>query len=75
LRKKGGIRAHHRRIDRIAAVTDNHFLKIASELAGPFAHPEIRVFDEQAQARTWLREQMRRQTTRPDRRPGLPPAR
>jgi hypothetical protein len=32
---------HHRKIDRVAAVTDNAFLKIAPKLAQHFAHPEI----------------------------------
>ena len=36
---------HHRKIDRVAAVTDAAFLKIAAlTIAQHFAHPEIRVF-------------------------------
>jgi hypothetical protein len=53
------VRDHHRKIDRVAAVTDNEFLKIAPRIAEHFAHPEIRVFPsaERAQALAWLREQ------------------
>jgi hypothetical protein len=32
---------HHRKIDRVAAVTDNAFLKIAPKIAEHFAHPEM----------------------------------
>lgn len=51
------VRHHHRRIDRVAAVTDSEFLKIAPRIAEHFAHPEIRVFPgvERAQALAWLR--------------------
>jgi hypothetical protein len=47
---------HHRKIDRVAAVTDNTFLKIAPRIAEHFAHPEIRVFasKEKARALAWL---------------------
>jgi hypothetical protein len=47
---------HHRKIDRVAAVTDSAFLKIAPKLAEHFAHPEIRVFasSERAKALAWL---------------------
>jgi len=50
------VRDHHRKIDRVAAVTDNAFLKIAPRIAEHFAHPEIRVFAsaERAQALVWL---------------------
>ena len=50
------VRDHHRKIDRVAAVTDNQFLKIAPRIADHFAHPEIRVFasGERAQALVWL---------------------
>jgi hypothetical protein len=50
------VRDHHRKIDRVAAVTDNAFLKIAPRIAEHFAHPEIRVFasSERAQALVWL---------------------
>ena len=52
------VRDHHRRIDRVAAVTDSEFLKIAPRIAEHFAHPEIRVFSsaDRAQALAWLRE-------------------
>jgi hypothetical protein len=47
---------HHRNIDRVAAVTDDAFLKIAPRIAQHFAHPEIRVFrtDEKDKALAWL---------------------
>jgi hypothetical protein len=47
---------HHRKIDRIAAVTDSAFLSIAPKIAKHFVHPEIRVFasGERAKALTWL---------------------
>jgi len=50
------VHEHHRKIDRVAAVTDSTFLSIAPKLASHFAHPEIRVFggDEKARALTWL---------------------
>ncbi len=50
------VRDHHRQIDRVAAMTDNEFLKIAPRIAEHFAHPEIRVFPsaERARALAWL---------------------
>jgi hypothetical protein len=47
---------HQRNIDRVAAVTDDGFLKIAPRIARHFAHPEIRVFasGERAKALEWL---------------------
>jgi hypothetical protein len=50
------VRDHHRKIDRVAALTDNEFLKIAPRIAEHFAHPEIRVFPraEREQAMVWL---------------------
>jgi hypothetical protein len=50
------VRDHHRNIDRVAAVTDSAFLKIAPKIAEHFAHPEIRVFasSEKASALAWL---------------------
>jgi hypothetical protein len=47
---------HHRMIDRVAAVTDSAFLKIAPKIAEHFAHPEIKVFTsgEKAKALAWL---------------------
>ena len=50
------VRDHHRRIERVAAVTDSEFLKIAPRIARHFADPEIRVFgsSERAHALAWL---------------------
>lgn len=50
------VRDHHKRIERVAAVTDSAFLQIAPRLAEHFAHPEIRVFSssERARALSWL---------------------
>lgn len=50
------VRDHHRKIDRIAAVTDSEFLKIMPHLAKHFVSAEIRHFpsDEQTQALAWL---------------------
>jgi hypothetical protein len=50
------IRDHHRSIDRVAAVTNNTFLKVAPKIAQHFAHPEIKVFqtDEKDKALAWL---------------------
>ena len=50
------VRDHHRNIDRVAAVTDSEFLKIAPKIAEHFAHPEIRTFasNEKARALSWL---------------------
>ena len=50
------VRDHHRHIERVAAVTDSAFLKIAPSIARHFANPEIRVFrsDESARALSWL---------------------
>jgi hypothetical protein len=47
---------HHRKIDRVAAVTGSGFLKIAPKIVEHFAHPEIRVFEsgERAKALAWL---------------------
>jgi hypothetical protein len=47
---------HHRKIDRVAAVTDNAFLKIAPRIAEHFAHPDIKVFgsEEKENALAWL---------------------
>src|SRR5215469_1553984 len=35
---------HHRKIDRVAAVTDSKILAIAPKIAEHFAHPEFKVF-------------------------------
>ncbi|MBN9541120.1 MAG: STAS/SEC14 domain-containing protein [Reyranella sp.] len=50
------VRDHHRDITRVAAVTDDDFLKIAPRIAAHFAHPEIRVFagSDKAEALAWL---------------------
>jgi hypothetical protein len=50
------VRDHHRKIDRVAAVTDSEFLKIAPRIAEHFAHPEIRTFpgSDKARALSWL---------------------
>jgi hypothetical protein len=50
------VRDHHRQIERVAAVTDSAFLKIAPSIARHFANPEIRIFrsDESARAMSWL---------------------
>lgn len=47
---------HHRRIDRVAAVTNNTILKIAPKIAQHFVHPEIRVFasGEREKALSWM---------------------
>ena len=47
---------HHHNIDRVAAVTDAAFLKIAPTIAQHFAHPEIKVFagGERVKALEWL---------------------
>ncbi len=37
-------RDHHKRIARVAVLTDNRLLKIAPEIAAHFAHPEFRTF-------------------------------
>jgi hypothetical protein len=50
------VRDHHKKIHRVAAVTDNSFLKVAPRIAAHFAHPEIKVFGgaEKARALAWL---------------------
>jgi len=50
------VRDHHRDIERVAAVTDDDFLKIAPRIAVHFAHPEIRVFpiSDKANALAWV---------------------
>lgn len=47
---------HHRRIERIAVVTDSSLLKVLPRVAGYFVHPEIRHFglDQEKQALSWL---------------------
>ena len=50
------VRDHHKKIERVAVVTDNAFLQIVPRLAEHFAHPEIRDFgsSERARALSWL---------------------
>jgi hypothetical protein len=50
------VKDHHKRIKRVAAVTDSAFLEIAPRIARHFADPEIRVFGtaQRAQALAWL---------------------
>jgi hypothetical protein len=50
------VKDHHRKIDRVAAVTDSKILSIAPKIAEHFAHPEFKVFgsDEKARALAWL---------------------
>ena len=50
------VRDHHRKIDRVAAVTDSKILMIAPKIAEHFAHPEFKVFrsGEKASALAWL---------------------
>jgi hypothetical protein len=47
---------HHRRIKRVAAVTDSGFLKIMPRIADHFVEAEVRHFDfdERDQALAWL---------------------
>jgi hypothetical protein len=50
------VAGHHRQIERIAAVTDSGFLKIAPRIAGHFVQAEIRQFDyrDKDRALAWL---------------------
>jgi hypothetical protein len=50
------VQDHHRKIHRVAAVTDSSFLKVAPKIAAHFVQPEIKVFssDERARALAWL---------------------
>jgi tRNA U38,U39,U40 pseudouridine synthase TruA len=47
---------HQRKIERVAAVTDSHILKILPVIAEHFAHPEVRscTFGEKDRALSWL---------------------
>jgi hypothetical protein len=47
---------HHRRIERIAAVSDNEFLKILPRIADHFVQAKVRhfSFEEKDQALAWL---------------------
>jgi hypothetical protein len=50
------VHSHHRDIERVAAVTDSDFLRIAPAIARHFLQPEIRVFpsSQEAEALAWL---------------------
>jgi hypothetical protein len=50
------VRDHHRKIERVAAVTDSTILTIAPKIAEHFAHPKFKVFrsGERANALAWL---------------------
>ena len=50
------VRDHHRKIDRVAAITDSRILAIGPKIAEHFAHPEFKVFrsGEKASALAWL---------------------
>jgi len=50
------VKDHHRKIARIAAVTDDHLLKILPAIASHFVAADIRQFpsSEEAQAIAWL---------------------
>jgi len=50
------VKDHHRKIDRIAAVTDSEFLKIMPHIAKHFVSAEIRQFpsDERTEALAWI---------------------
>lgn len=50
------VRDHHRKIGRVAAVSDSSFLKVAPRIARHFAQPEIKSFASQERqlALEWL---------------------
>ena len=50
------VRDHHRKINRVAVVTDSTVLTVAPKIAELFAHPEFKVFKsgEKASALAWL---------------------
>jgi hypothetical protein len=52
------VRDHHRKIHRVAAVTDSGFLSIALRIAQHFVHADVRHFPyaDRAQALAWLSE-------------------
>jgi hypothetical protein len=51
------VRDHHRKIERVAVVTDSTILSWAPKIAEHFAHPEFKVFrgGDRATALAWLR--------------------
>ncbi len=54
------VRDHHRRIDRIAVITDSAILKIAPKIASHFAHPAFKVFEsgDREEAMAWIEERV-----------------
>jgi hypothetical protein len=52
------VREHHRKIGKVAAVTDSGFLSIAPRIAQHFVHAAVRHFPyaDRAQALAWLQE-------------------
>jgi len=50
------VRDHHRKINRVAVVTDSTVLTVAPKIAEHFAHPEFKVFKsgERVSALAWL---------------------
>src|SRR5215470_9108680 len=50
------VRDHHRKIERVAILTDSAILTIAPTIAEHFAHPEFKVFrsEERGNALAWL---------------------
>jgi len=50
------VRDHHRKIVRVAAVTDSGFVRVARAVARHLAQPDIRQFphDQEARALAWL---------------------
>jgi hypothetical protein len=51
------VRDHHRKVQRVAAVSDNTFLAVAPKVASHFVQAEVRHFPhaEREQALAWLR--------------------
>jgi hypothetical protein len=51
------VRDHHRKIERVAAVSDSSFLSIAPKITGHFVQAEVRHFahSQKAEALNWLR--------------------
>jgi hypothetical protein len=54
----GFVRDHHRKIDRIAAVTDSGPLKVMTQISRYFVSPQVRQFpsNQRAEALAWLEE-------------------
>lgn len=50
------VRDHHRKIKRVAVLTDNRFLKVAQAVAEHFAHPDFKLFEpkDEVAALRWL---------------------